>query len=204
MGIYSDIVLPRLCHLAMRNRRFLPYRSRVVGAAEGRVLEVGAGSGLNLPFYGPAAREIVALEPAPRLIAMARRAPRGAGLPVSFLEASAETIPLEDGSVDTVVMTWTLCTIPRAAEALGEMRRVLRPAGRLLFVEHGLAPEAGVRRWQNRLTPAWKLLAGGCHLNRAIGAMIEGAGFRIERLETAYMPGPKPMTFIYEGSARPF
>ncbi len=203
MGFYGDVVLPRLCHLAMRNRRFLPYRARVVGAAEGRVLEIGAGSGLNLPFYGTAASEIVALEPAARLIAMARRAPGAATLPVRFLEASAETIPLEADSIDTVVTTWTLCTIPRAAAALAEMRRVLRPGGRLLFVEHGLAPEEGVRRWQNRLTPVWKRLAGGCHLNRAIDRMIDGAGFQVDRLETAYMPGPKPMTFIYEGSARP-
>ena len=122
--------------------------------------------------------------------------------PVSFLEASAETIPLDDRTVDTVVTTWTLCSIPQAAAALLEMRRVLRPGGRLLFVEHGLAPDEGVRWWQDRLTPVWRSISGGCHLNRPIQAMIEAAGFRVDRIETGYMPGLKPMTFMYEGSAR--
>lgn len=203
MGFYNDVMLPRLCHLAMRSGRFRPYRARIAGAAAGRVLEIGVGSGLNLPFYGTAAREIVALEPAAPLLAMARQAPHAASLPVSFLEASAETIPLEDGSVDTVVTTWTLCSIPRAAGALDEMRRVLKPGGRLLFVEHGLAPDAGVRQWQHRLTPLWRRLSGGCHLDRAMATMIEDAGFRIDGLRTGYMAGPKPMTFMYEGSARP-
>jgi ubiquinone/menaquinone biosynthesis C-methylase UbiE len=201
MGFYSDIILPRLCNFAMRNKQLVPFRERVIGAAEGRVLEIGVGSGLNLPFYRPPVREIVALEPAPRLVSMARSA--SSSMPVNFLEASAEAIPLDEHSVDTVVTTWTLCTIPQAATALAEMRRVLRPGGKLLFVEHGLAPDEGVRRWQDRLTPVWRRFSGGCHLNRPIRSMIEGDGFRIERIETGYIPGPKPMTFMYEGSARP-
>jgi SAM-dependent methyltransferase len=203
MGFYGDIILPRLCDLAMRNKRLVPFRERVIGAAEGRVLEIGVGSGLNLPFYRPPVREVLALEPAPRLVTMARSASRGASIPVSFLEASAEAIPLEDHCVDTIVTTWTLCSIPRAAAALADMRRVLRPGGKLLFVEHGLAPDEGVRRWQDLMTPAWRCISGGCHLNRPIRSMIEGAGFRIDRIEIGYMPGPKPMTFMYEGSARP-
>lgn len=203
MGFYSDIILPRLCDLAMRNKQLVPFRERVMGAAEGRVLEIGVGSGLNLPFYRPPVREVLALEPAPRLVTMARGASHGAGMPVRFLEASAEAIPLDDHCVDTVVTTWTLCSIPQAATALAEMRRVLRPGGKLLFVEHGLAPDEGVRRWQDRLTPAWRCISGGCHLNRPIRPMIEGAGFCIDRIETGYIPGPKPMTFMYEGSARP-
>jgi ubiquinone/menaquinone biosynthesis C-methylase UbiE len=203
MGFYRDVVLPRLCDLSMRNRRLSPYRARVVGAAEGRVLEIGVGSGLNLPFYRAAVREIIALEPAPRLIAMARRPASAAPAPVTFIDGSAEAIPLGDRSVDTVVTTWTLCTISEASTALGEMRRVLRPGGRLRFVEHGLAPDERVRRWQNRLTPAWRWFSGGCHLNRPIQTMIEGSGFRLDRLETGYMAGPKPMTFMYEGSAFP-
>lgn len=202
MGFYSDFILPRLCDLSMRNERLRPYRERVIGAAEGRVLEIGVGSGLNLPFYPPLVREILALEPAPQLLAMARRVPHS-GMPVSFIEASAESIPLDDKSVDTVVTTWTLCTIPEAATALAEMRRVLRPGGKLLFVEHGLAPDAGVRWWQDRLTPAWRCISGGCHLNRPIRSLLESGGFHIDRVETGYMPGPKPMTFMYEGSARP-
>jgi SAM-dependent methyltransferase len=203
MGFYSDIILPKLCDLAMRNRELVPFRRRVIGAAEGRVLEIGAGSGLNLPFYRAPVTEILALEPAPRLVAMARSAAGAATMPVRFLAASAESIPLDDHSVDTVVTTWTLCSIPQAATALGEMRRVLRPGGRLLFVEHGRAPDAGVRRWQDWLTPVWRRCAGGCHLNRPIAAMIADAGFRLDRIETGHIPGPRPMTFMYEGSARP-
>ena len=203
MGFYSDVILPRLCDLAMRNKLLLPIRERVIGAAEGRVIEIGVGSGLNLPFYRPEVTEVLALEPAAKLVTMARDASRGAIMPVSFLEASAEAIPLEDHCVDTVVTTWTMCSIPHADTALAEIRRVLRPGGKLLFVEHGRAPDESVRRWQDRLTPAWRCIAGGCHLNRPIGSMIEGAGFRIDRIETGYIPGPRPMTYMYEGSARP-
>jgi ubiquinone/menaquinone biosynthesis C-methylase UbiE len=167
------------------------------------VLEIGVGSGMNLPFYRPPVREVLALEPAARLVTMARSASGATGMPVNFLEASAEAIPLDQHSVDTIVTTWTLCSIPQAAIALAEMRRVLRPGGKLLFAEHGLAPDAGVRRWQDRLTPVWRRFSGGCHLNRPIRSMIEGAGFRIDRIETGYIPGPKPMTFMYEGSAWP-
>ena len=124
-------------------------------------------------------------------------------VPVKFIEASAEAIPIDADSVDTVLSTWTMCTIPRAAIALAEIRRVLKRNGRLVFVEHGLSPDKGVRGWQNRLTPAWRRISGGCHLNRPVRAMIEQAGFRVDRLETGYMRGPKPMTFMYEGSARP-
>jgi ubiquinone/menaquinone biosynthesis C-methylase UbiE len=203
MGFYSDVILPRLCDLAMRNKDLLPIRERVIGAAQGRVLEIGVGSGRNLPFYRAPVTEVLALEPAPQLVSMARRASRGTSIPISFLEASAEAIPVEDHSVDTVVTTWTLCSIPRATTALAEMRRVLRPGGRLVFVEHGLAPDDGVRRWQDRLTPVWRSCCGGCHLNRPIRSMIEGAGFRIDKIETSYIPGPRPLTFTYEGSARP-
>jgi ubiquinone/menaquinone biosynthesis C-methylase UbiE len=202
MGFYDDFILPRLLDLAMSNKQLLPFRERVSGAAEGRVLEIGVGSGRNLPFYRSRASEILALEPSPKLVAMARGA-ADSGVPVHFLEASAETIPLDDGTIDSVVTTWTLCSIPRADSALAEMRRVLRPGGRLLFAEHGQAPSASVRWWQDRLTPAWRRISGGCHLNRPILSMIEDAGFRVERIETGYIPGPKPLTFMYEGSARP-
>lgn len=134
---------------------------------------------------------------------MARRAGYPASSLVEFVEGSAEAIPLEDRSVDSVVTTWTLCSIPDAQRSLQEMFRVLKPGGRLLFVEHGRAPEPNVRWWQDRLTPAWKRIGGGCHLNRAIEILIEGAGFQFERIETGYLRGPRPMTFMYEGSARP-
>jgi len=203
MGFYDDVILPRLCDLAMRNRRLLSYRKRIIGLAEGRVLEIGVGSGLNLPFYGAGAREIIAVEPSERLIALARRSTGTSSAPVTFVEGFAESIPIEDNSIDSVITTWTLCTIPRAGDALREMRRVLRPDGRLLFVEHGLAPDENVRKWQDRLTPAWRFVSGGCHLNRPIQTLIEAAGFRTERIETGYMPGPRPMSFMYEGIARP-
>jgi ubiquinone/menaquinone biosynthesis C-methylase UbiE len=188
----------------MGNRRLVPYRARVIGSAQGRVLEIGIGSGLNLPFYGPAVREVVGLEPLPQFIAMARQTAERTRMPVTFIKESAEAIPLEDHTVDTVVTTFTLCTIPEANRALGEMRRVLKRSGRLLFVEHGLAPDAAVRKWQNWLTPGWKRIGGGCHLNRPIRTMIENAGFRFDRLESTYMPGPKPFAFIYEGSAQSY
>ena len=134
---------------------------------------------------------------------MARQAAGAVRPAIGFLEASAEAIPLDDASLDTVVTTWTLCSIPDARRALAEMRRVLKPGGRLLFAEHGLAPEAGVRKWQDRLTPMWKAIAGGCHLNRPIQSLIEAPGFAIEGLKTGYLPGPKIMTFLYEGAAQP-
>jgi ubiquinone/menaquinone biosynthesis C-methylase UbiE len=203
LGFYQDRILPHVINLAMQNRRLVPYRERLISAAEGRVLEVGIGSGLNMPFYGSQMRELIGLEPAPRLISMAQEASAKAVVPVQLIEATSEAIPLDSASIDTVVSTWTLCTIPNAVEALREMRRVLKPGGRLLFVEHGLAPERSIQKWQNWLTPAWKRLGGGCHLNRAISRLVEESGFRIERLTTGYLAGRNPLTFMYEGAASP-
>lgn len=203
MGFYDDRILPHVINLAMRNRELRPYRERVLSSARGRVLEIGIGSGLNLPFYRSQVDEILGLEPVPRLIAMARGAAERSKTRVTFITGSAEAIPIDERSVDTVVTTWTLCSIPNAAAALRDMRRVLKLGGRLLFVEHGLAPEQNIRKWQNRLTPLWKRIGGGCHLNRPIGALIENAGFSISRLDTGYIKGPSPMTFLYEGCAVP-
>jgi ubiquinone/menaquinone biosynthesis C-methylase UbiE len=203
MGFYDDRILPHVINLAMRNRELRPYRERVISAAEGRVLEIGIGSGINLPFYRRA-ENILGLEPSPRLAEMTRqRAVNRRISSVHVIEGSAEAIPLDNDSVDTVVTTWTLCSIPRASLALTEMRRVLKPGGQLLFVEHGRAPEENVRKWQDRLTPVWKRVGGGCHLNRPIRDLIEGAGFSIQQIDTGYMKGPKPMSFMYEGRARP-
>jgi ubiquinone/menaquinone biosynthesis C-methylase UbiE len=187
----------------MRNKHLRPYRQRVAGAAEGRILEVGIGSGLNLPFYAPHAEQVFGLDPSPRLLARTRGRARRTQTNIQLLTGSAEHIPLADRSIDTVVTTWTACSIPEIATALAEMRRVLKPGGRLLFVEHGRAPEPRVARWQDRLTPLWRRISGGCHLNRKIDDLISGAGFRIDRLDTGYIPGPKPMTFLYEGAASP-
>jgi ubiquinone/menaquinone biosynthesis C-methylase UbiE len=189
MGFYQDQIIPLLINWSMRQRNLTAYRSRIIPAAEGRVLEIGIGSGLNLPFYSRNVTHVIGLEPSPKLMAMARRVERTGCESVEFIEGSAEAIPVKDASVDTVVTTWTLCSIPDALRALRDMRRVLRPGGHLLFVEHGRAPDPKVMWWQDRLTPVWKRLGGGCHLNRAIGTLIEDAGFQFDRLETGYMRG---------------
>ena len=203
MSLYQRHVLPRLLHLTMRQKQLLPFRRRVIGAAEGRVLEVGIGSGINLPLYGPSVRTVIGLDPSPELLRMARDRAASAPVPIELLEASAEAVPLEAASIDTVVTTWTLCTIPDAHRALAELRRVLKPGGTLLFVEHGRAPEPGVAHWQDRLDPIWRRIAGGCHLNRKIDDLIAGSGFRIDALANARLSGPKTHTFLYEGRARP-
>jgi len=204
MSFFRNCVVPHLIHLAMSDRKLVSYRKRVLSHAHGRVLEIGIGSGMNLPHYSEPVQELIGLDPEPRLMAMAQRRARHGSVAVEFIKGSAETIPLDQHSVDTIVTTWTLCSIPRVLLALNEMRRVLKPGGELLFVEHGLSPDEGVRRWQHRLTPLWKRLGGGCHLNRPIRQLIEDAGFSISQIDTGYMKGaPKPMTFMYEGRARP-
>lgn len=202
MAFYRDRILPHLVHWAMRQGALAEYRQRLVPEAEGRVLEVGIGSGLNLPFYSGRADQIVGLDSSPALLSMARSRASG-DRPVTWIEGTAEAIPLDAGSIDTVLTTWTLCSIPDLTAALGDMRRVLKPAGKLLFVEHGRAPDAATSRWQDRLTPLWKRAAGGCHLNRPIDRLVGGAGFELERLTTGYMQGPRLATFMYEGCARP-
>lgn len=203
MGFYHDRVLPALVDLSMRNKLLRPFRERVTASAEGRVLDVGVGSGLNLPLYGPRAEEVIGLEPSQPLLVRARKQAELAHASVQLIEGSAEAIPLDDRSIDTVVMTWTGCSIPDIRSGLAEMRRVLRPGGRLLFVEHGRSPDARVQVWQDRLTPLWCRLAGGCHLNRQMDDLVHESGFAIERLDTSYIRGPRIMTFIYEGVAKP-
>ena len=203
MGFYRDRVLPHLIHAAMRQEHLAAYRRRVAAAADGVVLEIGVGSGLNLPFYPSGVTRIVGIDPSAKLLAMAREAASSSRVPVDLVDGSVEVIPLGDGTVDTVVTTWTLCSMADVERGLSEVRRVLKPHGALLFVEHGLAPDARVRRWQDRLTPVWKRIGGGCHLNRAVPTLVEDAGFRIERIESGYADGPRPMAFMYEGRARP-
>jgi ubiquinone/menaquinone biosynthesis C-methylase UbiE len=203
MGFYEEWIVPPLIDWSMRNKRLRPYRERTAGAAEGRVLDIGIGSGLNLPFYARQAREIFGLDPSLTLLARAQSKALRTQTAVHLLEGSAERIPLADHSIDTVVMTWTGCSIPEICAALEEMRRVLRAGGRLLFVEHGRAPDPGVARWQDRLDPFWQRFSGGCHLNRKIDDLLSDAGFQVGRLATGYIPGPKIMTFFYEGAAMP-
>lgn len=201
MNIYQSVLLPPLLHLTMKNGELSRIRERLIPLARGRVLEVGCGSGLNLPYYKANVKELWAIDPNPTLMSMACR--RAIDLPftVEFLECTAETIPMDDRSFDTVVTTWTLCSVSDVAAALREMRRMLKPDGLLLFAEHGAAPDRAVRSWQDRLTPLWKRISGGCHLNRKPDDLLQDAGFQIDRLGTRYVRGPRAFTFMYEGQA---
>ncbi|HAC04911.1 MAG TPA: SAM-dependent methyltransferase [Gemmatimonadetes bacterium] len=202
MGLYGKYVLPRVVHLACSARPNMRQREKLVPLASGRVLEVGMGSGLNLPFYD--ARRVTkvwGLEPSPEMSKMASAAVEAVAFDVEFVSAGGEQIPLDSESFDTVLMTFTLCTIPDAERAMREIARVLKRGGQLLFCEHGAAPDAGVRRWQNRINPLWRRLAGGCHLNRDIPGLIRRGGFEITRMDTMYIPGWRPASFNYWGAA---
>ena len=201
MGIYATYVLPRLTHLSMRQPQLRSYRERVVGGATGRVLEIGFGSGLNLPYYPEAVDEIIGVEPAPGMLALAKQAIATCRHKVTLLARPAEDLPLDDRSIDTIVVTWSLCSIPDVGWALMEARRVLRPGGQMRFVEHWLSPDAKVATWQDRLTPLWRRCAGGCHLNRNMGDLIRNAGFELAELSAGYAHGPRAMVYMYEGQA---
>jgi ubiquinone/menaquinone biosynthesis C-methylase UbiE len=205
MGLYSRHVLPRLVDRLCGDEAGSKLRAELVPEAVGRVLEVGFGTGLNLPWYVPGRVErLIALEPAEEMLARARARSEAAPFPVEALALEGERIPLPPGSVDTVVVTFTLCTIPDPAAALAGMRRVLRPGGRLLFCEHGRAPDAAVARWQRRVNPLWRRAFGGCHLDRDVPALLAAAGFRTEKLEAGWaLGGPRIASFFYRGAATP-
>ena len=204
MGFYRRYILPRMIDLAMRNEETTRLRGKWLPAASGDVLEIGIGSGLNLPFYSPHVQSIYGVDPSIELQRMARTKASAMAVQVNFLTQSAdEPLPLHDASIDTVVVTWSLCSIPNPSRALLEVRRVLKTNGRLIFIEHGRAPDPGVAAWQDRITPAWKWIGGGCHLNRKMDELITAAGFHIGELETCYLPGPQPMTYTYQGLALP-
>jgi ubiquinone/menaquinone biosynthesis C-methylase UbiE len=202
MGFYSKYVLPHLIDLAMRNKETARLRAAWIPRAQGEVLEIGIGSGLNLPFYSQQVRRVYGVDPSIELQRMARQRATTVPVKAEFLAQSAEEpLPLGSASMDTVVVTWALCSIPDAPKALREMNRVLKPGGRLIFLEHGRAPDPRVVAWQDRLTPLWKHATGGCHLNRKIDELVIAAGFRLAELETCYLPGPRPMTYTYQGIA---
>ncbi len=204
MGLYERYVLPRVVHFTCGLKPNMRQREKVVPRARGRVLEIGIGSGLNLPYYDSAnVSKVWGLDPSPKMTQMARRTASSLPFEVEFIGLPGDEIPLEDSSVDTVVVTYTLCTIPDTTPALRQMSRVLRPGGELIFCEHGAAPDSAVRRWQNLINPIWKRLGGGCNLNRPIPALIEAGGFRIKSLETMYIPGWRPASFNYWGTAVP-
>lgn len=204
MGLYSRFILPRIIHFTCGLKPIMRQREKVIPHAHGRVLEVGIGSGLNLPYYdGTKVSKLWGLDPSPEATRMAKRAARELSFQVEFIGLPGDEIPLEDDSIDTVVVTYTLCTIPDTSSALRQISRVLRPGGELMFCEHGAAPDASVRRWQDRLNPAWKRLGGGCNLNRPIPTVIEAGGFRITSLDAMYLPGWRPASFNYWGTAVP-
>lgn len=204
MGFYQRHILPRLIHGAMRQEQLASERSSLIAAAHGRVLEVGIGSGLNIPFYGRNVVQVIGIDPSRALLDKARKTAIWSRCPIRLLEGRAETLPLKSDSIDQAVMTWTLCSVTDPLGALGEIHRVLRPNGTLLFIEHGLAPdhEAGVQLWQNRITPLWRRLAGNCHPNRRIDQLLIAAGFAPKTLNCGYLiEGPKILTFHYRGCA---
>lgn len=202
LEFYRRLVLPRLIHLGMRQKQLAPLREHLVAGARGRVLEIGIGSGLNLPFYPREVELLLGLDPSRELLQIAKRHSSWVHFPVELSEGRAEDIPLDDGAVDHVVMSWALCSVTDPLRVLSEIRRVLRPGGSLLFVEHGRATEPGVQRWQDRLTPVWRRVAGGCHLNRPIVRLLADSGLRIAELETGHLVrGPRFATFHYRGRA---
>jgi len=203
MGLYDKYILPHFLNCACGSKPVKYQREKVVPMAEGLVLEVGIGSGLNIPFYDAAKVDrILGLDPSEELNRMALKVAEQKGIPVDFILGGAEDMPLPDNHVDTVLVTFTMCTIPEVAAANKEMLRVLKPGGKMIFCEHGLAPDVKVSKWQSRLDPVWGKIAGGCHLNRDIPRLIKNAGFEIKTMEQMYLPStPKFAGYNYWGTA---
>lgn len=205
LSFYRKKILPWLINASMQEKELEADRAIAAHQAVGVVLEIGAGSGLNLPFYSANLTKLFALDPSRELWALAQDRLKSSTFPVEFLHASAEHIPLSDASVDTVVSTWSFCSIPDPVRTLQEVRRVLKSNGRLIFVEHGRAPEEKIARWQRRLDPIWSRVSGGCHLSRKIDELLLENGFNIQQLDQTYRKGrrhrSKLFTYFYSGIA---
>ncbi len=201
-NLYEKYVLPRLIDAACSQPPMTDLRGRYVSQAQGKVLEIGIGSGLNLKHYGPSVDAITGVDPAAELTVKARERAERIAAPVEVLGISGESLDLDNNAFDTVVCTWTLCSIPNPYRAVDEMRRVLKPGGQLIFVEHGRSDEAHIVRWQRRLEPVWKKIGGGCHLTRRADELLADGGFAIEASETGYVEGPKVAAFMVHGLAR--
>jgi SAM-dependent methyltransferase len=204
MSVWGDHVVPWLIEKACRSKEILEERKRWIPRAHGEVLELGVGSGLNLAFYDAArVSKVTGIDPSAPLLAKAAVRAREAPVLVELVRGTAEQLPFADRTFDSAVVTYSLCSVPDPARALDELRRVLRPGAELVFVEHGLARDAGPRGWQRRLTPMWSRVSGGCHLDRDVAALLRDAGFRSDDLLAAYTAGPRWLSFTYEGTARP-
>lgn len=201
MGFYEDRVLPHFLDLALSGKELARLRARVASGLEGEVLEVGFGSGRNVPSYPPEVERVRAVDPATVGRTLAAKRVAASSVPVEYVGLDGEDLPLDDASVDHVLTTWTLCTIPDVGRALGEVRRVLRPGGSLHFLEHGRSPDAKVARWQDRITPVNRRVAGGCHPNRPIEDLLTDANLEVAQLQNYYVRGPKPLGYMYEGVA---
>jgi SAM-dependent methyltransferase len=202
MGFYEDQVLPRLIDRFMGRSELGRFRARVAASLDGEVLEVGFGSGLNVPHYPAAINHVQAVDPATVGRKLAAKRVASSSVPVEYADLDGQALSLESASIDHVLTTWTLCTIPDVDRALSEIRRVLRPGGRFHFVEHGRSPDAKVAGWQDRLDPWQARVAGGCHLNRPIDRLVVNSGLELIRMENYYVKGPRPFGYMFEGIAR--
>ena len=200
-NLYDKYILPKLIDKACSQPPMTDLRRRYVGQARGDVLEIGIGSGLNLPHYSDDVRSIVGVDPAAELTVTARRRAQQISAPVEVLGISGESLDLDNASFDTIVCTWTLCSIPNPYRAVEEMRRVLKSGGELIFVEHGRSDEAHIAKWQRRIEPLWKIIGGGCHLTRRVDELLRDSGFLIHRQESGYVEGPKVAAFMIHGVA---
>ena len=204
MGFYDKYILPTFLNCACGTKPMQYQRKKIVPFAKGEVLEIGIGSGLNLPFYDlDQINKIWGLDPSEELNSMAKKVARDIDIDVDLIIGGAEEIPLPENSIDTILLTYTLCTIPKVKDSIKEIERVLKPSGSMLFCEHGLAPDEKVAKWQQRLNPYWKKIAGGCNLNRDIPKIIQDSSFKITKLETMYLPStPKFAGFNYWGEVK--
>jgi ubiquinone/menaquinone biosynthesis C-methylase UbiE len=202
LSIYRHHIFPRLCQLVLGDEETARRRRQTLAGLAGEVLEIGFGTGHNLPFYPDAVTRIVGVEPNPGMHRLAARQVAAASQVVELVEDRAEALPFADASFDAVVSTFSLCSLADPALALAELRRVLRPGGAFAFLEHGLAPEPKVARWQLRLTPLQRVVGDGCHLDRKIDDLVAAGGFTVEHLETGYQPGPRVASYLYKGLAR--
>ena len=204
MGLYSNVIFPRFMNFLMSNKLMTKQRKIVLAEARGEILEIGFGTGLNLPHYPDHVQKITVLDPNAGMKSLAERQIKRSRIKVESLTLSGERLPMNDGSFDTIVCTWTLCSIPAVGQALREVRRVLRPGGRFLFIEHGLSDKPGVQKWQHRLNPIERAIGDGCNLNRPIEQLIQAEGLKLMNLDRFDLPQtPKILGHLYRGAAEP-